>query len=113
MRDTIKKHTDFIAADTDVTARAAGFIIRARPTRFADGGRYGLVTTKRTFRHAVDRNRARRRLRAWIGACEKMLKPGWDYIFIARPSILNWSHTDAMVAMGKALHYLSHQKKSV
>ena len=106
MRDTIKKHSDFAMDDTDQLARSAGFLIRARPTIFPNDARYGLIVTKRTFRHAVDRNRAKRLLRAWLHHCERALDPTKDYVFIARPTILTWTRNDGIGAMKKALRYL-------
>lgn len=109
MRKTIKRHTDFVISDDDLMAKSAGLFIRVRPTRFPGDARYGLVTTKRTFRHAVERNRARRRIRAWLRVHEKMLNPDFDYVFIARTSINNWTYKDGLDAMRKALHFLSRQ----
>ncbi|MDE6477898.1 MAG: ribonuclease P protein component [Alphaproteobacteria bacterium] len=96
--------------ETDLSARCAGFLIRARATRFPGDARYGLVATKKTFRHAVDRNRAKRMLRVWIRHNESWLDDDRDYVFIARPSILTWGRTDGQVAMKKALRYLRKQK---
>lgn len=106
MRDTIKRHIDFSITDADQMARSAGFLVRMRPTRFPGRARYGLVVTKRTFRHAVDRNRAKRLLRVWIRATDKMMRPEFDYIFIARPDILKWSTNDGVGAMRRALNFL-------
>lgn len=106
MRDTIKNHQDFIVQEDDLNARCAMFFVRARPTKFSDGARYGLIVTKRLFRHAVDRNRSKRLLRDWIRFNEKNMHPDLDYIFIARAAILNATRTDGRVAMRKALGYI-------
>lgn len=106
MRQTIKQHKDFLMADNDIVAKSQFFLIRARPTRFSDGARYGLITTKRTFKLAVHRNRARRLLRTWIRKCDHLFMPDMDYIFLARPSILNATLPDGVTAMTKALRYL-------
>lgn len=106
MRNTIKKHIDFAMTDDDLVARSAGFLVRTRQTRFPGDARYGLIVTKRTFRHAVDRNRAKRLLRVWIRHCDAAMRPDMDYIFIARPSILKWMPSDGIGAMKKALRYL-------
>ena len=87
MRDTIKKHEDFIAADNDPVAKSAYFLVRAKSAKFPDDARYGLFVTKKTFKHATDRNRAKRLLRDWIAFKEKLLCPEWDYVFIARSAI--------------------------
>ena len=98
IRDTIKKHDDFIAGENDQTARCAYFLIRAKITKWPDAPRYGLIVTKKTFKHAVDRNRAKR-----------MLRDDWDYVFVARRDILGATRTDGRVAMKKALNYLRKQ----
>lgn len=93
--------------ENDINARCHMFFIRAKPAKFPDDARYGLVVTKRTFKFAVDRNRAKRLLRDWIRFNEKLLVRDLDYVFIARPSILDATRTDGRVAMKKALRYMS------
>ena len=87
----------------------AYFLIRAKITKWPDAPRYGLIVTKKTFKHAVDRNRAKRMLRDWIEFNEKMLRDDWDYVFVARRDILGATRTDGRVAMKKALNYLRKQ----
>ena len=53
MRNTIKKHDDFLVGPDDFNARCAMFFVRARPARFGDDARYGLIVTKKTFKLAV------------------------------------------------------------
>lgn len=106
IRNTIKKHSDFLMAEDDPTAKCHLFLIRMKHAKFPDDPRYGLIVTKRMFKHAVDRNRAKRLLRDWIAHNEKMLCPGWDYVFVVRRDILDATRTDGRTAMKKALHYL-------
>lgn len=82
------------------------FFVRACPARFPDDPQYGLIVTKRLFKLAVDRNRAKRLLRDWIKFNENGMCNDLDYIFIARHSILNTTRTDGRTAMRKALHYI-------
>ncbi len=110
MRDTIKKHKDFVAGDNDLTARNACFLIRAKRTKFPGDARYGLIVTKKVFKHAVDRNRAKRLLRDWIAFNQKLLRDEWDYVFIARGAILNTDRESGREAVRKALCYLRKQK---
>ena len=110
MRDTIKKHEDFIAADNDPVAKSMYFLVRAKSAKFPDDARYGLIVTKKTFKHATDRNRAKRLLRDWIAFNEKLLRPEWDYVFIARNAILDTDRTTGREAMRKALAYLRNQE---
>lgn len=107
MRKTIKNHRDFIMGADDATARCAFCIIRARPTHFTNDAQYGLIVTKRTFKYAVHRNRAKRLLREWLRANERMLRPDLDYILIARASILDATRDVGVEALRKALHYLN------
>ena len=109
IRDTIKKHEDFATDDKDPIAKSRYFLIRAKRTRFPKDARYGLVVAKKKFKHAVDRNRAKRLMRDWIAFNEKLLRRDWDYIFIARQNILEATRTDGRVAMGKALSFLRRQ----
>ena len=109
IRDTIKKHEDFAADDNDPTARCAYFLVRKKPAKIENDARYGLIVTKKTFKHAVDRNRAKRLLRDWIYFNEKMLQPDSDYVFVARRDILGASREEGRVAMKKALHFLKKQ----
>ncbi len=106
MRNTIKKHQDFLIQDNDINARCSFFFIRARTAKIDGDARYGLIVTKRLFKFAVDRNRAKRLLRDWIRFNEKHMCNDLDYIFIARHGILDASRTDGRVAMRKALNYI-------
>ncbi len=94
-------------------ARHAYFIIRAKVAKYPDDPRYGLTATKRTFKHAVDRNRAKRLLRDWLRFNEKYLIPEYDYVFIARHAIVDTNPTrDAgRDAMGRALRYIQREYK--
>lgn len=106
MRDTIKNHKDFIMTDENPTAKSASFIIRMKPCVIQGMPRYGVTATKKTFKLAVERNRAKRLLRDWIRFNEKRLRPDMDYVFIARRPILDASRDDGRAAMARALTYL-------
>lgn len=109
MRNTIKKHMDFLPSDDDINARSEFFYVRARPTHFPNDARYGLMATKRTFKLAVDRNRAKRLLRDWIRHNENHMCDDMDYIFLARHRILAATRPDGRNAMRRALHYIKKQ----
>ena len=106
MRNTIKKHQNFLIGENDINARCALFFVRARPAHFTEDPQYGLVVTKKLFKFAVDRNRAKRLLRDWIRFNEKYMCDNLDYIFIARRGILQTNRTNGREAMRKALHYI-------
>jgi len=52
------------------------------------------VTASRSVGGAVDRNRAKRRIRACIEPLFPALRPGWDLIFLARKAILKADFKD-------------------
>ena len=107
MRDTIKKHSDFITADTDPSARSAYFVVRAKPAKFTDDARVGFVATKRSFRFAVDRNRAKRLLRDWVRFNEDLMLPEYDYIFIANANILTATRDMGRASVAKTLGHIA------
>ena len=111
MRDTIKKHSDFLMTDENPTPKSAFFFIRMKPCTLPGVPRYGLMATKRTFKLAVHRNLAKRKLRDWIRFTEKHLRPDMDYVFIARKSILDAARDDGRAAMARALVYLKRNPK--
>jgi len=82
------------------------FIAKARTTKWPGDARYGLTATKRTFKLAVNRNKAKRRLRAWLKECEEMLNPTLDYVFIARSMISDAKLPDGVEQMKRALKKL-------
>ena len=90
-------------ADNYPSAKTPLFIAKCRPTLFPGDARYGLIVTKKTFKHAVKRNRAKRLLRVWIGENEKLLRDDMDYVFIARGAILDASLQDGVKTMASAL----------
>lgn len=110
MRDTIKNHNDFLMPLSNPTAKCAYFLVRAKLAKFTGDARYGLTATKRTFKFAVQRNRAKRLLRDWIRHNQHLLRPDWDYVFIARRDILDASRDTGREAMRKALRYIAKQE---
>ncbi|MBP5707427.1 MAG: ribonuclease P protein component [Alphaproteobacteria bacterium] len=106
MRDTIKNHKDFIMTDENPTAKSVFFIIRMKPCVTPEKPRYGVTATKKTFKLAVHRNRAKRLLRDWVRFNEKHMRPDMDYVFIARHPILDATREDGRAAMERALKHL-------
>ncbi|MBQ6736712.1 MAG: ribonuclease P protein component [Alphaproteobacteria bacterium] len=106
MRDTIKKHSDFMMTETDPSARSTFFIVRAKNTAFPGDARVGFTATKHTFKLAVDRNRAKRLMRDWVRFCDGLMVPEFDYVFIARPPILTATRDMGRDAMAKALKHI-------
>ena len=103
MRDTIKNHKDFLMSDENPTARSSFFYVRMKPCVVPNDARYGVVATKRTFKLAIQRNRAKRLLRDWVRFNENLLLPDMDYVFIARHPILDATRDEGRTAMAGAL----------
>jgi ribonuclease P protein component len=61
-------------------------VLVAAPNEF-EHSRFGF-TAGRSIGGAVQRNRAKRRMRAALQSHLKRIQPGWDTILIARPEIL-------------------------
>jgi ribonuclease P protein component len=61
--------------------------------------RFG-VAASRALGTAVDRNRARRRLRAGLAPYLSQVKPGWDIILIARHALGKARFAEIQVALG-------------
>lgn len=111
MRDTIKNHNDFLTTDENPMARSSYFYVRMKPCVIPNVPRYGLVATKKTFKLAVNRNRAKRLLRDWIRFNEQHLRADMDYVFVARHNILDATRDDGRAAMARALVYLKRNPK--
>jgi len=58
------------------------------------GLRLGVVTSRRTFRRAVDRNRARRKLREAYRRRRAQFKPSADVVLVGRHKLLQASAQD-------------------
>ena len=90
-RKTIRNHKDFFVSSDDFKMTGLYFITKAKPAKIIGDARYGLIASKRTFKLAVQRNRAKRLLRDWIAFNEDLMLPDFDYVFIARFHILDCS----------------------
>ena len=102
-RKTILKHSDFVTPPDSIIGRSEFFIIRTKLPTIPGDARYGLVAPKRTFKLAVQRNRAKRLLRDWIAYNEDLMLPCLDYIFIACPRILGAQRDLGRERMRKSL----------
>ena len=94
--------------DDNPTARSAFFFVRMKPCAIPNDARYGLMATKKTFKFAIQRNRAKRLLRDWVRFNEGLLLPDMDYVFVARHAILDATRDDGRDAMARALKYLKN-----
>ncbi len=96
---TLKKRSDFLAAARAKRQVTPGFILQAKKRGCdAPGVRVGYTCSKKVG-NAVQRNRAKRRLRAVARARIVALgQPGWDYVLIGRHKVTATRPFEAMLA---------------
>jgi ribonuclease P protein component len=87
-RKTIRKHSDFITSRDCIILRCGFLILKLKPAKITGDARYGLVVSKKHFKLAIQRNRAKRLIRDWITYNENLMAPTMDYIFILNTNIL-------------------------
>ena len=71
--------------------------------------RFGFAASKRIGK-AVDRNRARRRMREAVRLCRGTLAEGWDMVFVARPPIALATYAEIVRAIEKLLSQANLRK---
>jgi len=87
---TIRNHKDFYTPRDGIRMRSVCFYLKIKDRCVPNETRYGLVAAKKIFKTAVERNRAKRVMRAWLTEYEDLMTLDQDYIFILNPTILNY-----------------------
>ena len=105
-RKTIRNYKDFLTTPETSAVINGFFITKAKPAIKKDS-RYGIVVSKRTFKLAVQRNRAKRLLRDWIAYNEHLMLPNKDYVFICRMPVLECTREEGRKKMANALKKIS------
>lgn len=106
-RKTIRNHKDFFVSSDGLHTTSDCFIVKAKKAALDGDARYGLVASKRVFKLAVDRNRAKRLMRDWIAFNEDLMLSDLDYIFIAHNCLLNCNRESGRAKVAKALDKIS------
>ncbi len=109
----IRQRRDFLAAARGVFRPMPCVVVQMR--KRADNGpaRVGFTVTRKIGK-AVVRNRARRRLREAVRLLPReMLRPGHDYVFIARDATPTCDFTTLMQQVRNALKKLNAGKGHV
>ena len=101
-RKTIRNHRDFFVPSTELMAADDCFLIKAKPAKIQNDARYGIIVSKKTFKLAVQRNRAKRLIRDWVAFNEHLMDADLDYIFIPHYAILDVNREDGRKKMEKS-----------
>lgn len=88
-RKTIRNHRDFFVPQNGLSVATDCFFAKAKPAKIPCDARYGLIVSKRNFKFAVQRNRAKRLMRDWITANEDLMSPELDYVFVVYKPVLD------------------------
>ena len=112
---TIRNHKDFLAKRTDPAVCAPCFLLKAKQSSVPGQSRYGILVSKKSFKLAVHRNLAKRKMRDWVAFNEHLFLPDKDYIFILNENILDYNRDigrkDTETAMRKIKRiYVAEQK---
>jgi ribonuclease P protein component len=84
----LKQRADFLAAAAGPKVPAAGFILQVRERGDTTPARFGFTVSKKVG-NAVERNRARRRLREVVRLAATLAgEAGHDYVLIGRRAAL-------------------------
>ena len=86
--ERLKKRSEFLACAQSPSCAKGAVVVQARPRGDgSDAVRVGFTATKR-IGGAVERNRAKRRMReAARLVLPDLARPGFDYVFIARGGV--------------------------
>ena len=106
---TLKTRAEFLRVRGGPRWSTPAFVLeaRSRPAGISDPGdadaRFGFTVSKK-IGSAVVRNRVRRRLRALVAALDPaQVRPGFDYVLIARPGAEQRSYQDLAADLDQAL----------
>ena len=115
---TIKKRSDFLWVRGGRRWSAAAFVLEARVRQkdeaASEPARFGYTVSKKVG-GAVVRNRVRRRLRALTAGLDpQQMRPGFDYVIIARTGAIARNFADLKADLDQALtriHQAPGQKR--
>lgn len=85
--ERLRHRADFLAASSGLRASTTGFVLQARSRDDQGPARLGF-TVSRKVGNAVVRNRVRRRLKEAVKRAAMDVRPGHDYVLVARTAAL-------------------------
>jgi ribonuclease P protein component len=108
--EKLRQRADFLAAAAGARVAAAAFVLQAR-RRDDDGPARFAFTVSRKVGTAVERNRARRRLKEVVRSFTmERVKPGHDYVLVARRAALTRPFVQMVEDLDGALRRVSSQQ---
>ena len=123
--ETLKTRAEFQRVQKGRKWVAPAFILQgfARPSDEANGPRFGFTVSSKSVAKdsaegkrrgkAVDRNRARRRLKEAVRlACVAHAQPGFDYVIIGRGCALTRNFADLLADITLAFHKVNQPARS-
>lgn len=99
----LRRRADFLKVATGSRAPAAPFVLQAVKRSEEGPARVGLTVSKKVG-SAVERNRVRRRLREIVRNSAAVMRPGHDYVLVARRAALQEPFDRMIAAFDQALH---------
>jgi ribonuclease P protein component len=100
--ERLRHRADFLAASSGLRASTTGFVLQARGREDEGPARLGF-TVSRKVGNAVVRNRVRRRLRDAVKRAAMDVKPGHDYVLVARTAALTRGFEELVADFSGAL----------
>jgi ribonuclease P protein component len=109
--DRLRQRKDFLAAAKALRAPATSFVLQARPRGDDCPARFGF-TVSRKVGTAVERNRARRRLRDVVRRSDAAdVAAGHDYVLVARRAALTLPFDRLMAEFKAAARRVADQER--
>ncbi len=104
--ERLRQRADFLAASSGLRASTAAFVLQARRRDDEEPARLGF-TVSRKVGNAVMRNRVRRRLKDAVKRAAMDVKPGHDYVLVARTAALTRGFDELVADFAGALRRLA------
>ena len=110
--ERLRKRADFLDAATGPRAPAAAFVLQTRARPDTGPPRVGFTVSKKVG-NAVERNRARRRLREIVRLSDAArLRPGNDYVLVGRRAALKAPFARLIEDFRQALERIHQQRRA-
>jgi ribonuclease P protein component len=104
--ERLRHRADFMAASSGLRTSTPAFLLQARNRDDEGPARLGL-TVSRKVGNAVVRNRVRRRIREAVKRAAADVKPGHDYVLVARTAALTRAFDELVKDFSGALGRLT------